>query len=84
MSPAGRNMGKCSTCSEERFSLARLNLIRQSCVVHRETFVQLGKSFRGGATIPGTCACYKRKLTISDFDIGLHFLISLSYYYYMK
>ena len=32
------------------FSLARLNLIRQSCVVLRETFVQLGKSFRGGAT----------------------------------
>ena len=45
-------IGKCSTCSEECFSLARLNLIRQSCVVLRETFVQLGKSFRGGATTP--------------------------------
>ena len=44
--------GKCSTCSEECFSLARLNLIRQSCVVLRETLVQLGKSFRGGATTP--------------------------------
>ena len=44
--------GKCSTCSEECFSLARLNLIRQSCVVLGETFVQLGKSFRGGATMP--------------------------------
>ena len=42
--------GKRSTCSEECFSLARLNLIRQSCVVLRETFVQLGKSFRGGGT----------------------------------
>ena len=41
--------GKRSTCSEECFSLARLNLICQSCVVLRETFVQLGKSFRGGA-----------------------------------
>ena len=44
--------GKCSTCSEGCFSLARLNLIRQSCVFHTETFVQLGKDFRGGATIP--------------------------------
>ena len=44
--------GKCSTCSEECFALARLNLIRQSCVVLRETFVQLGKSFRAGATTP--------------------------------
>ena len=47
-----RNFGKCSTCSEECFSLARLNLIRQSCVVLSETFVQLGKSFREGATTP--------------------------------
>ena len=46
--------GKNSTCSEECFSLARLNLIRQSCVVLRETFVQLGKSFPGGATIPAS------------------------------
>ena len=45
--------GKCNTCSEEGFSLARLNLIRQPCVVLRETFVQLGKNFREGATIPG-------------------------------
>ena len=45
--------GKCTTCSEECFSLARLNLIRQTCVVLiRETFVQLGKSFRAGATTP--------------------------------
>ena len=45
-------IGECSTCSEECFALARLNLNRQSCVVLRETFVQLGKSFRGGATTP--------------------------------
>ena len=45
-------IGKCSTCWKECFSLARLNLIRQSCIVLRETFVQLGKSFRGGATTP--------------------------------
>ena len=31
---------------KECFSLARLNLIRQSCVVFRETFVQLEKNFR--------------------------------------
>ena len=43
-----RPMG--STCSEECLSLAHLNLIRQSCVVHRQTFVQLGESFRRGAT----------------------------------
>ena len=42
--------GKSSTCSEECFSLAGLNLIRQSCVVLRETFVQLEKSFQAGIT----------------------------------
>ena len=36
--------------ARECFSLARLNLIRQSCVLLRETFVQLGKSFQRGAT----------------------------------
>ena len=41
-----------STCSEECFSLARLKLIHQSCVVLRETFVKLEKSFRGDATTP--------------------------------
>ena len=46
------DFAKCSTCSEQCFSLARLNLIRQSWVVLRETIVQLGKSFRGGATTP--------------------------------
>ena len=45
-------LGKRSTCSEECFSLARLNLFCQSCFVLRETFVQLGTSFRGGATTP--------------------------------
>ena len=43
---------KCSTCPEECFSLTRLDLIGQSCVVLRETFVQLGKSLRGGVTTP--------------------------------
>ena len=47
-----QSYGKYSTCSGECFSLACLNLIRQSCAVLRETFVQLGKSFRGGATTP--------------------------------
>ena len=38
--------------ARKSFSLARLNLIRQKYVVLRETFVQLGKSFREGATTP--------------------------------
>ena len=54
---ARENNGKCSTCSEECFSLARLNLIRESCVVLRETFVQLGKSFRGDATTSDVASC---------------------------
>ena len=40
---------------KECFLLASLNLIRQSCVVLRETFVQLGKSFRGGTTTHISC-----------------------------
>ena len=58
--------GKYSTCSEECFSLARLNLTGQSCVVLRETFVQLGKSFRGGATTPK--------------NIGIEFIIGMAFF----
>ena len=42
----------------EVFSLARLSIIRQSCVVLRKIFVQLGKSFRGGATTPFVASEY--------------------------
>ena len=45
-------IGKWTTCLKERFWSSRLNLIPQPCVVLRKTFVQLGKSFWGGATTP--------------------------------
>ena len=47
-----QSMGSVAPARKSVFYLVRLNLIRQSCVVLRETFVQLRKSFRGGATTP--------------------------------
>ena len=51
-------------------SFARLNLIRQLCVVLRETFVQLGKGFRRGATKPEIS--WEHELKYKSFLLSIH------------
>ena len=55
--------------------LTRLNLIRQSCVVLRETFVQLGKSLRGDATTPFGLLDGKQSKIVFNFN----FFIEIQY-----
>ena len=55
--------------------LTRLNLIRQSCVVLRETFVQLGKNFRGDATTPFGLLDGKESKKVFNF----YFFIEIQY-----